>query len=135
MHVRVRLERDDAAFGPRRARGVDRDEAEVRAALEHRPSGRDRLREQADEGPVAAVLEQLAYVVELREARATEPDAIHVELEALERACHEGRDPIDKTAETERARQPREPLERRQCRELRSHGSAATLPDTLLAAR
>ena len=114
---------------------MDRDEAEVRAALEHRPSGRDRLGEQANEGPVAAVLEQLADVVELREARAAEPNAAHVEFEALKRACHEGRDPIDESAETESARQAREPLERRQCRELRSHGSAATLPDTLLAAR
>ena len=98
-----------APIGSGRARRVDGDEAEVRAALEHRPSGRDRLGEQAHEGPLAAVLEQLADVVEAaRGSVPREPDAVDVELEALERACDERRDPVDERAETEpRAPGPR----------------------------
>ena len=111
-------------LGPGRTRGVDRDEAEVRAALEHRPSGGDRLGEQADEGPLAAVLEQLADVVELREARAAEPNAVHVELEALERARRRAaRARRRATPSRSRRARPATALEHRQCRELRSHGS------------
>ena len=114
---------------------MDRDEAEVGATLDDDRARGDRLREQSNEGPLAPVLAQLADVVELREVV---PPSRTPSTSSTKRS--NGRETSGATrstigAQAEPAREPGEPFERRQCRELRLHGSPATLPDTLLAAR
>ena len=113
---------------------MHRDEAEVRPALEHDAARRYRLPQQPHEGLLATVLHQLTDVVQVRELCAGEPDAVHVELEALERARDQRRQPVDEKSEPQSACQACDPLEQGQCGELGSHAPRATLPDTLGAA-
>ena len=116
---RVGLEADDAALGADRAGRLQRDVADVRAALEHGRSRGGRSGEQLDEVALPAGLDELPHVVQLSDVVALEPEPVDLDREAADGGRHAARDAVDEAAEPEPPQHACSPLEQREQRETR----------------